>query len=464
MFTPLLLAFAAATNPTLQLQPCDLRDVGSALCGTFGVPENRRAPKSKTISLKVVILPAAKQPTKHAFLFLDGGPGQAAAGKADGFISPAMQKIRQTHDIVLVDQRGTGQSNSLGCLDDAKALGPQSFVDDLFADAIIRRCASHLAGDSRFYTTHDFIADLEALRIARGYEQLDLYGLSYGTRVAQAYAQAHPAHVRTIVLEGVLGPDWVLPLPFAPGVRQSLDRTLDDCAADPACSSAFPDSRADFTRVVATIDHSPPSVVAKAESGTVAFKLTRGLLANTIRGLLYDTGGQSKLPLLIHQAASGDYSGLAQRAFDSRPGFYDGIGLYLSVVCAEDMSRATAIAARQMAVGTLLGTYWYDRLAAACRLWPTPLPQARPPLKKLEIPTLVITGALDPTTPPPSAFDAAQWFENSRVVYLPQHGHVFWDNFDCIDAMVSGMVLSGDPHKVDTSCARGIKRPPFVLK
>jgi pimeloyl-ACP methyl ester carboxylesterase len=409
-------------------------------------------------------LPAVQQPTKHAFLFLDGGPGQAAAGKPDGFNSPAMQKIRQTHDIVLVDQRGTGGSNSLGCLDDAKALGPQSFVDDLFADSIIKSCVSHLAGDSRFYTTRDFAADLEALRIARGYDQLDLYGLSYGTRVAQVYAQAYPTRVRTIVLEGVLGPDWVLPLPFAPGVQQSLDRTLDACAADEACSSAFPDIRSEFQRVLATIDQSPPSVTAKADSGAVAFKLTRGLFANTIRGLLYETGGQSKVPLLIHQAAAADYSGIAQRAFDSRPGFYDGIGLYLSVVCAEDMSRASATTARQLAAGTLLGTYWYDRLAAACRIWPKSLAAPRQPMQKLTIPTLLITGALDPTTPPSSARDAAQWFSNSRIVYLPQHGHVFWDNFDCADALISGMVSTADPARVDTSCTAAVKRPPFALQ
>ncbi len=466
----MLITIAAAllltpASDALQLQPCEIKDVGPALCGTFRVPENRNAPRSKSISLKVVILRAVQQPTKQAFLFLDGGPGQAAASKSDGFTSPAMQKIRETHDIVLVDQRGTGESNNLGCLDDAKALGPQSFVDDLFADAIIKRCASHLAGDTRFYTTRDFADDLEALRIARGYEQLDLYGLSYGTRMAQVYAQAYPTRVRTIVLEGVLGPDWVLPLPFAPAVQQSLDRTLDDCAADQACAAAFPDLRNEFHRVLHTPDREPPVVKAiSKDSGVISFKLSRGLFATTLRGFLYDTGGQSKLPLLIHQAASGDYSGFAQRAFDSRPAFYDGIGLYLSVVCAEDMPRASAATARQMATGSFLGTYWYDRVAAACRVWPKPRLLPRAPLKKLPIPTLLITGALDPTTPPPSAYDAAQWFTNSRVVYLPVHGHVFWDNFDCIDALVSGMVLTADPNKVDTSCTTGIKRPPFVLQ
>ena len=466
----MLIAIVAAlllNSPTngLQLQPCEIKDVGPALCGTFRVPEDRHSAKSRSIALKVVILPAVQQPTKHAFLFLDGGPGQAAAGKADGFTSPAMQKIRETHDIVLVDQRGTGESNNLGCLADTKALGPQSLVDDLFADSIIRRCASHLAGDPRFYTTRDFVADLEALRIARGYQQLDLYGLSYGTRVAQFYAQTYPARVRTIVLEGVLGPDWVLPVPFAAGVQQSLDRVFDDCAADAACSSAFPDLRDEFGRVLALLDREPPVVKATTkDSGEITFKLTRGLFGNTIRGLLYDTGGQSNVPLLIHQGAAGDFSALAQRALDGRPSFYDGIGLYLSVVCADDMPRANAAIAKQMAVGSFLGTYWYDRVAAACRIWSKPLPQKPTPLRKLNIPTLLITGALDPTTPPPSARDAAQWFTNSRIVYLPQHGHVFWEGFDCIDGMVSNMVLAADPNKVDTTCTASIKRPPFVVK
>jgi pimeloyl-ACP methyl ester carboxylesterase len=457
-----VVSFAQASGWPVSFRECELAGVpGKARCGTIAVPEAPNDPKSRQIDLNLVVLPSsAGGPGRQALFFLDGGPGEAAAEKADGFAGIA---LRASHDIVLLDQRGTGRSNNLGCRASIEKLGAAVLLGELFPDELIRDCAAALPADPRFYTTAEFVQDIEAVRQSLGYARIDLYGLSYGTRAAQEYAKTFPESVRSVLLEGVLAPEWVIPLPFAAGSQNALDRLLDDCARDRDCSSAFPRLREEFERLLKDLNQAPRTVIARESTGRpVDFTLTKDLLATTVRSLLYNTADQAEIPLLIHQAAEGDTSGLAQKAWRVRQAHGRGLGLYLSVVCAEDLPRADQPSAEMMSAGTFLGSYWYRRLKAACRLW-NASPRSLRTDRRVNAPALLVSGALDPTTPPASARSAAGAFDDVLVLYLPEHSHMFTD-YGCADRLANQFFTAGTHRGMDVSCTRQVRRPAFTLR
>lgn len=449
----------AAASPDLELAPCAPRGVQRrAECGTLRVPENRRAP-GRTIALRLVVVRATDPGSRGAVFFLTGGPGSAATASA-GPLTRELAALAGTHDFVFVDQRGTGASHPLACAA-ADPLAP------LFDSAQAARCREALedAADLRAYTTADAVADLDAVRDALGYDRINLHGSSYGTRVAWTYAADFPDRARTLVLHGPAPPGFVIPLPFAPGLEIALDGLIADCVGDPACAERFPrlkdDAAAAFERLRAR------SARVTLADGT-ASDLSQGELAEAVRYLLYSPVDARRLPLLLAQAAGGDYSPIARSAVTHRRGLARGIhmGMYLSVTCAEDIPLITDSAVASAAPRSLLGDYRVRQQMAACDAWPRgPAPSDRTSTL-LRVPALLQVGVYDPATPLEWGRRAAALLPRGRLVIVPHGGHSFAGlGIDaCLSEITTSFIRMGSAETVDDTCVAGASRPAFLLQ
>jgi len=251
-----LLAAVAPTAPPpapLAMSPCELEHplrlaAFAAECGVLNVAENPSEPHGRQIGLHVARIGAISRRKQPDPLFvLAGGPG-AAAGAFYAAAAPAFARIVRERDIVLVDQRGTGGSNALDCAQPEERGGHESEKELV---ARTRECLASLTGhaDVRYYTTSLAVSDLEAVRAALGYERINLYGASYGTRVAQQYIRHFPAHTRSVVLDGVVPVEEPMGLTTALDAEAALDDILRRCADEPACRERFGDPAADYRAV-----------------------------------------------------------------------------------------------------------------------------------------------------------------------------------------------------------------------
>lgn len=421
------------------LTPCTIEEVGAARCGSVTVPESWSEP-GRMIDLNVVVLPATGRPRRDAIFIFQGGPGQAATTLAD-FYAETYAAARRERDVVLVDQRGTGRSHPLQCDRGETAL-------DLYPIEVVRTCRERLARetDLTLYTTAAAVLDAEAVRKALGYERWDLYGTSYGTRVAIEYARRFPSRVRTMTLKGVVPPRLALPQGFARDTERAIELLLDDCAADEACARAYPDLRRDYA-----------ALRERLAQGAVG-DLTTGRVAAVFRSLLQSTGSAADLPRLIHAAAGGDWAPLdeAVRTIRKLAASAVSMGMFLSVVCSEDVPRVRGEEPRN----TFLANYWLEQIRGACAEWPRAA-TTEPTAARLDIPTLLISGHLDPATPPANAAEVERSLPRSRSIVVRYGSHSFSGMAGCIDRIMSAFVDTAEPATLDVSCVDTIRRPPF---
>jgi pimeloyl-ACP methyl ester carboxylesterase len=453
-------------HPTLTLQDCQLSGTGmsysiSARCGTLPVYEDQVQKSGRQINLNLAVIPAVSKTAQSDALFLlAGGPGQAATENFPQLIS-VLDRLHQKRDIVLVDQRGTGNSNPLRCptpASDDPTPTPEQVSQSL------KDCLASLKADTRFYSTATFVEDIEQARQALGYQSLDLVGISYGTRVALAYMRQYPQSTRTVTLDSVAATDWELGPQNPANAQHALDLVFERCAADPACQAAFPNSRADFQKLIATLRQQPAEVTLPDPiSGNLTHvKLSANQVATTIQMLLYAPETVAMIPLLVHETTvRGDFSLLAAQYLISTGDFGQSIydGLYLSVLCAEDVPFYPTNPVQ-------VESYLPDRTAditRQCAIWPSAKVSSefKQPVRSA-IPTLLLSGEADPITPPSNAEKAAAGLSNSLNLVVPGIGHnVIYRG--CVPKILTSFIESGTPQGLDTTCVKEIRPAPFML-
>ena len=465
--TAALPTVAPATPNRIELKPCTADGI-QAVCGSYEVFEDRAAGSGRRIALKVVVLPA-EQPQKQPdpLFILSGGPGQAASENAE-FFSRSLSQVRQQRDLVLVDQRGTGGSNRLAC--NVYGATPQGHLLDLFPSDTLRACAEEWQkhADTRFYTTDIAMADLDEVRAALGYERLNLFGTSYGTRAAQVYMRQFPERVRAVILKGVtpLAESFFVPMPR--DAQRALDLTFDDCAADAACRDAYPRLREEWAQVSRRLDDSDVETEIEDPDSKkkVLVRIGRGTIAPTIRTLLQSTQGAAQLPKLINRAAAGDFAPFAGAALNIRRTFLRGIslGMFLAVAGAEDIPLTDGDELARASRDTFLRDYYFQQVKRATPFLPlgTLPPSYREPVKSI-VPTLLISGYLDPATPPSGGDEVARHLPNSRHVVVRNASHAYGGLSPCIDNVMAAFIASGSVEKLDLSCTNAVRRPPFAL-
>jgi pimeloyl-ACP methyl ester carboxylesterase len=452
----------APATPTLPLAPCFVRGAARpAECATLVVPERWEAPGGARLELRVAVLRAPERGDPAPLVLLAGGPGQAAT-EAFAEILPALGDAARRRDVVLVDQRGSG-AGALGCPD------PEGWSDELRAGALARRargCAEALRGrDLGAYGTAPAVADLEEARRALGYERLHLCGVSYGTRLALAYAQRHPERVATLVLDGVLSPGRAVPLGFAADAERALDLALDGCAADPGCAAAFGDVRGRLAALLAPLDRAPLSAsVPHPRTGTVEeLLLGRDAVAQLVRALLYLPELRALLPFAVARAAGGDPAPLVAQAAVVAEAARAGtsLPLFLSVICAEDLPRIGPELEATEAAAPLLGDTVLRELRAACAEWPVAPAAAPDATTAVLAPSLIFSGELDPVTPPRWAEQALALLPHAHALTVrgAAHGTI---GRACAGGLVARFLEAREGSRLDTPCL-GDPPPPFFV-
>ena len=453
----------------IALDDCRLpRLAGAARCGVVTVPEDRDKPDGRTIDIHVAVLPAnTLSPKPDPLVILAGGPGQAASELAT--FAARLTEVRRTRDIVLVDQRGTGRSSPLRC---------EAYSEDGLRASLIetdprpraRECAAELLRqgvDASRYTTPAFVADLEAVRVALGAPAWNLWGGSYGTRVALAYLRLHPGRTRTVTLDGVAPPDMIISLDVWTTRERALDALFQRCAAATACSDALPD-------LPTTLDDIGRSLGERARTVTIVDPSTGAPLEvpaspDTVLGLLqpllYGPETAALIPALLARAREGDLAPLVASvsAITGDLARQMNIPLHYSVTCAEDVPRA-AQALREQALAGKRSARLARLALGICDDWPRgSAPREAPAPVTSDVPVLILSGGLDPVTPPANGERVARTLARHRHVIAPGYGHIVSPSA-CAPRLVAAFVAEAGFATLPDDCLRQLENstPPAL--
>lgn len=471
---PLLLLAGPAPAQALELGPCTNVDLpAGARCGTYEVFENRPAGTGRKIALRVAVVPALEAANRlpDPLVLFGGGPGESiidsgSAGDDD------ISVLRRRRDILMVDYRGTGGSAPLPCTEIEGAAGIQKFLDSYLPVEEVRACRQRLepSRDLAFYNAEMAVDDVAEVATVLGYQKLNLIGWSYGTRVELVFLRRHPGLVRTATLFGVLPVDGRVPLPAARDTQDTFEAVLALCAADPACHAAFPDPAADLEAVLRQVDRKPARVDhTDPRTGQVTpIYLSRAGVAQTVRYMLYGVGGQTRLPLALRRAAQGDFRLLGGYGMAIAGAFTSDVeALYLSVTCAEDVPFIQEREIREAVRGTFLGDFRIRAQIAACAEWP-PMSLGTDFLAPVvsDVPVLLFSGGVDPTTPPERGEEVVRHLSRGRHLVLPMAPHSLFGlhGIECVHGLMTDFVNAADAAGLDASCLPEVRRPPFLLQ
>ncbi|HEV7443418.1 MAG TPA: alpha/beta hydrolase [Steroidobacteraceae bacterium] len=457
----------------LALSACQLEDpakvsVVLAECGELSVLENPSDSNGRNLRLHIARVPAINRRKQPDPLFvLAGGPGMAATTFYASAAFP-FERIHRDRDIVLVDQRGTGQSNPLNCALDDDDLYRASDAE-VAADA--HRCLTTLekTANVAFYTTSIAVQDLDSVRAALGYQRINLYGVSYGTRVAQHYVRRFPDRTRSVILDGVVPPQLALGPSTALNAERALSRILARCANDSECKKHFGDPSVSYHALRNSLQaHPVPVSLADPTSGESSrFDFTGYHLATVLRLGSYTAEQAALLPLMLHSAnESVNFTPLASQFLLVNRSYGDVLayGMHNSVVCSEDVPFwDLAKVNRTELEKTYIGTAQLDGLRSICSVWPRgPIdPDFHTPLHT-DVPVLLLSGSDDPVTPPGDAEEARRDFAHSVHVVLKGFGHGQL-TAPCVDGMMANFVNRGSVEGLDVSCAQNDRPMPFFV-
>jgi pimeloyl-ACP methyl ester carboxylesterase len=465
-------AFAAAPAPNiLPLTECRLEHPlrlasMTARCGTLAVAEDRSDPKGAKIYLQIAVIPALNRRAHSAPLFLlAGGPGQ---GAIDMYVNlaGAFARINREHDLVLLDQRGTGKSAPLDC----------KYPDDWLqaADALsalraaTRECLQKFGARVQNYTSSIAVRDLDEARRALGYAAIDLYGASYGTRVAELYMRRYPAFVHAVILDGVIYPEQPLGLATPLDGEHALALIVARCRESRDCAQAYPRLQQDLELLRQRFGAELlPVTIDDPSSGLPRpIVFNRGLLSAALRFLSYSASEASLLPELLHQAALGHVAPLAAQAvmIAEQIGGQLASGMQNTVVCSEDVPLFEgSIVDRARLARTYQGTDQIDGLMEVCKLWPKgPVDEDLHAPLISSIPSLLLSGEADPVTPPADAERTALGLRRHRHLVLAGEGHGQLAT-GCMPRLMAEFLDKADPQKLDAGCLAQHRATPFFV-
>ncbi len=468
----LIIAFFFSTGShsfALDFEACKLQHEAiklDAQCATLLRPENPNSDQGRQIEIFVARLPATTpNPESDAFTVIQGGPGGSSVNLAIR-LKNVIDMVRRDRDVLLIDQRGTGRSNSLKCLIDDQQV---SEFDIEVVSKSARECKDTLSktSDLAYYTTSVAVQDLDAVRAAAGYPQLSIYGVSYGTRVAQHYLRRFPDQTRLLVIDGVVDVEVNLAgSEIARRSQEAFDNMAARCSATQACNDQFGDIKEKFERLRQRLKESPQKIKTRhpTTGELLENELNEGDLLVSVRLMPYSTETLALLPLLIAQAYDGDYQLLAAQSLLNQESIQELVatGMHNSVFCTEDEPFIN-----YQTIGSAADTYFGDDMQngmkATCAQWPKGSidEDFRKPFDS-DKPILVLSGESDPVTPPQNGERAAQMFSNSLHLVMPAHGHGVIAR-GCMPALVTEFLSSADLDALNTQCIERERVTPFFL-
>ncbi len=446
-------------------------------CGVLTVPEQYEDPTGPTIRLDVVTIfsqAADKQP--DPLVMLQGGPGGSTIYTYTQIL-PNSKTLPGNRDIILFDQRGTLYADpNLSC-PEFLDLTIRTLDQDLSTEEsnqmaldTLEQCRTRLESEGVNLNAFDSLenaADIESLRQAMGFDQINLYGVSYGTLLALHYMRGYPQSLRSVILDSVVPTQTNYLVGAAQTENRAFEALFTACSQDPNCGADYPDIREVFYSLVDRLNAEPVEIEVTdlINTGQKYTALIDGdTVLSMIFQMLYSTELIPFLPRTIYDIRDGDYSFFARImgvfVFDDSVSY----GMYYSVLCAEDADFTTSDVDLSGLPDQLKA---YEEGSAeymleACRLWnvETLGPAVDEPVQS-SVPTLLLTGHFDPITPPEYARLAAQSLSNSYLYEFPAGGHGELTSNDCADNIML-QFLDDPTQEPDAACLQQESGPEFL--
>ena len=450
------------------LRPCRLDGVKEELrCGVYTVFENRRTRQGRTLPLKIVLIPARRpHPEQGPVFFLVGGPGETATELAPFLIDAGRDD--DDHDIVLVDERGTGDGHRLDCRSPGSDDNLEGYLAGPFDPAAAHACRQDLEQryDLSQYTTAAFVDDLDEVRQAMGYDKINLDAGSFGTYAALMYMRRHREHVRSAYLVSLVTLANRVPLYMPRDAQRALEQLFSQCEQDAACRATYPRLREDFAAVLATVRAGPvrtwvhhPVTGARTE-----IQLSEPGFADAVRVMMYSAERARKLPFLIEEAKAGAFSPFADVAVRASRNIYTGgrMGLHYAITCNEFVSRIRTVEIEPATRGSFLDAWRIKSQIAACSDWPvTDLPAGFFEPFRLDVPTVLVSGDTDPVSPPSWGEEVKSFMSNAIHLVVPGGGHT--PENACTRAIRRELFRKGSTEGLDVSCMAKLEPAPFQI-
>jgi pimeloyl-ACP methyl ester carboxylesterase len=474
-------ALTACPTPRIELTACEIalppgEDPADVTCGDLVVPENRQQPNGRTIRVAFAVVNASgPDPASDPLVFLPGGPGELELDFVEIDVPNWFAAIHPTRDLVFLDLRGTGRSRpSLDCPEwpaawqAALAVRQTAAEDAATLNEAMRTCHDRLVGegiDLAAYTSAASALDVRDLMTLLGYPSWNVYGLSYGTRLALTAMRDAPQGIRSVVLNSTLPVQANQIADFPASVQRSLDLLFASCAGDAGCAGLYPDFEQTLFDLVERLNGDPVTLrgTNPATGAPLTFVVTGDRLLVFLSNWLYDRNLLGRIPLVITFAARGNYGLLS--AFVVHPvATYRAWGMFHAVMCGEEapfitqeiLNAATAGVREDLkrALLTVDGQQWLD----VCEFWGSPPPPAleNEPVVS-DIPTLLLTGEYDPGTPPAYAELATETLPHSYLFELRGYSHNQFGS-GCSDQLTTAF-LNDPTSPPDASCVDAL--PPL---
>jgi pimeloyl-ACP methyl ester carboxylesterase len=452
------------SSSELALEACTV-DGAPARCGTVMVPEDRSGDGGRQLPVRVVVFPATGSDGQpDPVVWFAGGPGDSAVDSI-GRVRPLLAPNNTNRDLVFIEQRGTG----------ASAMTCPAFPDSSDPAALrsaVESCVDSLQGDPRFYTTSLFADDVDQVLAELDYAQANLVGISYGTTAEQVYLARYPDRVRTMtLLSGTLLDVPVLER-FPESAQTAIDNVFAECERDDACQQAFPQLRADWDAMWASMNAAPWVVPAERSPDGTEHVFDADWLASGLHDLLFVATTHSRIPLLVHTLGAADDKvdpllDIAQAYPDTTDaGSGDEQLLRYLIRCNEEWARYDP---RQL-VGTDSFEYEHNRKDAewwqsVCAFVPDADDDAAiaaPPSS--DVPVLALNGEADPQDPSANMANASGVWPNSLALTVPGQGHdIDPASAACIIPLIQAFIDQGDVTDLDTTCLSQLPPPAFDL-
>lgn len=451
----------------IALEDCTIGSA-AAKCGTYRVYENRSAGNGRQIDLKIAVLPATGDHVEPDPLFyFAGGPGGAATDVASLF-KAEFSVLNKTRDIVLIDQRGTGGSNLLMCPTPDK---PFDVTDTEALSAYAEACMAGLDADPRWYTTRAYVDDVNEVRQALGYGQINISGGSYGGTVVQVYLQQHPDTVRAALINNSTLLDYPIFEHLADSSQRAFDLVMARCEKDEKCHAAFPDPQGDLAAAFAQLKMQPVETTIWDPAISQPISVTPAILSSVVHEMLMGANTAAQLPRLLHRAATqDDWDAIAdiyvnhmlpqQRASA-------GLVMYSVIRCAEPWAMERLDEVERNGQNSYSGDVTLEQaqsIARTCALLPKSEPEALyGPTQKVDVPVLVLNAGEDPQNPPENVAKTAEVYPNSKVLFEPYRGH-YTVNWACLSKVYTEFVELGNVTDLKADCLSKVRPYAFDVR
>ncbi len=433
----------------------------NAQCGSLMLKEDPQNPQSQEIAINVLRLPAViPVPEADPLFVIAGGPGQSAVTLAES-VHQVFNDVRKSRDIVFVDQRGTGKSNAFDCVFETEASAQlPADLQQAFVRKAAEDCVAKYRNHFAFYTTPYAVADLDAVRAALGYPKINLWGGSYGSRVVLDYMRRYPAQTRAAIIDGVAPPDIALPWFMERDGLAALASINQQCEKTPECKNRY-GNILDKANVVSARLQTAPVAVSFPHPRTQG-KMNTTLVAEDFSAIihlaLYNRDLSALLPQVISDSEAGDYQLFSSLIYLAKSrSDLSGINyaMHYAVVCNEDYPLYQHKNAAES--NLFLNAQMVQRYSEICSLWPkATLPDNYWQPVASDVPVLILSGAVDPVTPPLWGQFVQKSLPNAVHLIAPG-GHHIVTMEGCMSQLIAQFIAKGEAKSLEAQCVQNIQ-------